>query len=464
MPTPYRQNPFYQYRNPYIGNAVNGLASAMFPDQGSDAARQAAAMENEAQARQADAAASMSRERTRGYRNTNDAMAVDPTSIAELLLSGGILQDDPLKSNPNYQPPAPVNFGGSLLDVQAPTQDSSLFLPNRTANDKMAAAIQEAAIRKIPLDQVLKSAGIAEYLRRIQGQAPDSALGLAPFAGIHSPNDKTALTTGRQDAVSARDSAEEIAKQATVNDTNIQREKLQQSGAKEREGMQQSGANWRTKYNKDNDPVAAGANTDVFITKAQADKLGIKANADGQYVISGKVKVGTGQDIMPGTGGGDAVSGREKTTQPGAGKGPSAVPVAASKRMQAKIDAALKAQGITVDQASMDGLMSEAGATWQQNKNPDAAADSIIQRLTNGESVNGVTMKKDTTWYGGDDNSVKRSSKPPGSASAPMPAAAKPASANDDPISRARDAIARGADRNAVIKRLRDNGIDPKGL
>ena len=33
-----------------------------------------------------------------------------------------------------------------------------------------------------------------------------------------------------------------------------------------------------------------------------------------------------------------------------------------------------------------------------------------------------------------------------------------------DPLAQARDAIAKGADRNAVIERLKSNGIDPAGL
>jgi hypothetical protein len=41
---------------------------------------------------------------------------------------------------------------------------------------------------------------------------------------------------------------------------------------------------------------------------------------------------------------------------------------------------------------------------------------------------------------------------------------AKPAQATGDPLSMARDAIARGAPRDAVIQRLRQNGIDPSGL
>lgn len=43
------------------------------------------------------------------------------------------------------------------------------------------------------------------------------------------------------------------------------------------------------------------------------------------------------------------------------------------------------------------------------------------------------------------------------------PAAAAPAPSSD-PLARARDAIARGADRNAVIQRLQQAGIDPSGL
>lgn len=41
---------------------------------------------------------------------------------------------------------------------------------------------------------------------------------------------------------------------------------------------------------------------------------------------------------------------------------------------------------------------------------------------------------------------------------------AAPAAATTDPLAAARDAINRGAPRDAVIKRLRDNGIDPGGL
>ena len=52
---------------------------------------------------------------------------------------------------------------------------------------------------------------------------------------------------------------------------------------------------------------------------------------------------------------------------------------------------------------------------------------------------------------------------PPGAPPGTPPARLNPAPAAD-PLARAREAIARGADRNAVLDRLRQNGIDPSGL
>ena len=54
-----------------------------------------------------------------------------------------------------------------------------------------------------------------------------------------------------------------------------------------------------------------------------------------------------------------------------------------------------------------------------------------------------------------------------GQPGAPAPAAATPpasAGAQGDPLAQAREAIARGAPREAVIQRLRQNGVDPGGL
>lgn len=53
---------------------------------------------------------------------------------------------------------------------------------------------------------------------------------------------------------------------------------------------------------------------------------------------------------------------------------------------------------------------------------------------------------------------------PGGGASNPSMGAAQGASGVGDPLAQARDAISRGAPRDAVIQRLRQNGIDPAGL
>lgn len=402
---PYKQNPFYQYRNQSIGQMFGGLAAAGFVGGGADPRIQSGADENIAQARQAQSMANYNAERTRGERYANDIRQTSPTSIAELLIGGGVMQDDPLQVNSGYQPRQATDFADILTKPMGAEQEAaSVFMPNRSAKEKLAEAIVWAANNKMNLDDVLKAAGISGYQQRINSANPDSALGYAPFVGVN-PNTQTALTTTRQDSISARDSAEDIAKQTTVNDTNLARERLDQEGRDRRnrddnqtniarEKLQQGGANWRTQYSKDNAPVTASNNSDVFITKAQADKLGVKPNANGQYIIRGRATVGTGQDQLPGSAGGSRVQGRERVTSAGGAKALPSVPAAASKRIQSKIESGLQAAGVKVDNESMIGLLSAAGSEWQSSKNPDSAADSIMQQLLNGETVNGVTLKK----------------------------------------------------------------------
>lgn len=465
---PQRPNMFYQYRNPAIGMGFNGLAAAMFPD-AADPRMQSGAVENMAQARAADALAGYRGEQTRGERFANDVRATQPTSIAELLLGGGQLQDDPIRVNPDYQPAQTTDFANILTNPKAVQQGvSSPFMPNRTANDKLAEAIMWAANNKIPLDQMLKAAGISGYTQRAAGADPQSALGFAPFVGVN-PNTQTSLSPDAQSKISARDAAEELVKQGTINQTNLTREEMQQKGAGERneatnrtnitrEGMQQSGANARNKYSVDNRSVSVGNNTDVIITPAQGKALGLQPDENGQYILRGRATVGTGQDQKAGSLGGEDVAGRERTTKSGGTtKGPSSIPNPASKRMEAKITEALKADGLTADANTLAGLMSAAGTEWQTSKNPDAAADTIIQRLRAGEAVNGVQVDKaNRTIMGVSIPGTERKSinRAPG----------QPATPANDPLAAARDAIARGAPRDAVIKRLKDNGIDPKGL
>lgn len=420
-----RQNPFYQYRNPAIGQAMNGLAAAMFPDV--DQRNQSAAIENMAQADMATANAGKYREQTRGYRDVNDAMVSNPGAIAELFMGGGVLKDDPLRKNPNYKERAPIDFS-NILTQQLPPAQESMFMPGMSAQEKMAAAIQEATIRKINLDQMMKAAGMSEFQRRAASENPDSALAFAPFAGITSPNAQTSLSSTRQDSISARDNNE----------------------AKSLEGVRQAGANSRNKYSVDNKPIVAGNNQDVIVSEAQGKAMGITPNENGQYVTRGRATVGTGQDQRPGSAGGEVVNGRDKPTS---GKGGTdkvtAVPPVAAKRMESIIAKTLTDQGVTFTPEIMAGLLSEAGTTWQSNKNPDAAADSVLQRIRGGENVNGVSLNVEQRMLRSDKKTLTRGGTLKKDANA---------------LAGAKAAIDKGADRNAVIKRLKDNGIDATGL
>lgn len=391
---PYRQNPFYQYQNPGIGQAFEGLAATLFPGAGGkDALNSTRADNYAASAEMSRAHAGKYSEETRGLRNKNDAAITAPQALAELLLSGGVLKSEPGRMNPDYKEPAPIDWNNILTTKIEKAPDVPMYLPGISAQDKMANAIQEAEIRGMKLDDVLKAAGISEYLRRIGGANPDTALGLSPFVGVHAPNTQTALTTGRQDSISSRDSGE----------------------AKSLEGVRQAGADRRNKYSVDNKPITAGNNTDTIVTPTQGKAMGIEPNENGQYVVRGRATLGTGQIQKPGSLGGDAVEGREKATPGGGANKTTAVPVAATKRMQSIIETTLKNQGVEITPDALVGLTAEAGKTWQSNKNPDAAADDILQRLNQGEAISGVTVATEKRWLGKDKKSLQRTpgGKPP---------------------------------------------------
>lgn len=359
MPT--RANPFYRYQTP-AGQTLSGLAGAMFPDQSVNAVRESAAVENMAQARASDALAGYRTEQTRGERDANNAMMAAPNSLAELILSGGVLKDDPLRTNPDFKAPAPIDWSTIFSNPgQINSPIASPILSGATAQDKMASAIQEAAIRNLKLDDVLKAAGINEFQRRAGGASPDSALAFAPFAGVTSPNQNTAFTTTRQDAISARDAQEDQAKQDTVNATGLERERIQQGGA-----------NARNKYSVDNRPVSAGNNTDVVVTPAQGKAMGIQPNEQGQYVVRGRTTVGTGQDQQPGSLGGDAVAGRDR---PAGGKGGAGKPLRFEKSQIETVNKMIQSGGdklgTTMPLATRDLIRDNAAKLYRDPNAPE---------------------------------------------------------------------------------------------
>jgi len=392
-----RANPFYQYRNPAIGYGMNGLAEAMFGDGGVSPLVRSQIVENQAQAGAAQALAGYRGEQTRGERRGNAALAAPPRAIAELLLSGGVLKDDPVRSNPNYREPPPTDF--SLFAPPAPTPEP-MFMPGLTASDKLAAALQEAVIRKIKLDDLMKSAGIQGYTNRAASDNPTTAMPFLPFLGVN-PNTQTSLTPEQQDAISARDAGEVLDRQRLVNE-----------GQLNVEGVRQGGANWRAQYNLTNRPVTAGNNQDVLLSPAQGRALGLTPDEDGRYVVRGRSTIGTGQDQQPGSLGGAPVAGRERATgtgRTGQPKPPANVPPTALKLMRERITSGLKTDELSPDAETVNALVAAAGTSWQSSRNPEAAADEILQSLRAGSSVNGVKVTVEPGRVYGTNKKISRS-------------------------------------------------------
>ena len=354
---PARQNPFYQFRNPEIGQAFSGLAS-IFAQQAPDPRTQSVIAENQAQAGAAQALAGYRGEQTRGLRDTNDAMVAPPTTLAELFMSGGRATDDPLMRNPNYVEPPPTDYG--LMAGPAP-EPQSIFQPGRTANDKVAAAMQELLARGGKVDDLAKLFGQGAFLNQANAGTPDAGMGYMPLFG-QVPTANTALSTGRQDAMSARDAAEDVTKQGTINATNLERERLQQGGLEARQ-----------QFSTLNAPVSAGNNADVVVTPARGKALGLTPDADGRYVLRGRTTVGTGQDQQPGSLGGEPVAGRDRVT---GSKGASATKplrfeTAQIKAVNSMIESGGTKMGTTMPMATRDLIRDNAAKHYRDPASPE---------------------------------------------------------------------------------------------
>jgi hypothetical protein len=352
MPT--RQNPFYQFRNPTIGQAFNGLAS-VFAQQ-PDARAQASMAQADANA----ALAGYRGEHTRGLRDKNSAAVTNPQALAELLMSGGVLRDDPLQANPDFAPRPPTDYS---LMAPTPTGDiASAFMPSVTAQDKMAAAIQEANIRGMSLADVLKAAGVSEFQRRAFGDAPDTALAAGPFVGLN-PNQNTALTTAGQDRISARDATEDLTKQGTINATNLERERLQQGGA-----------NARQQFSTLNAPVTAGNNADVMVSPDRGMALGIEPDEQGRYIVRGRSTLGAGQSQQPGSLGGESMAVPPRATgaagSANAGK-PLRFETAQIKAVNSMIESGATKLGTTMPLATRDLIRDNAAKHYRDPASPE---------------------------------------------------------------------------------------------
>jgi hypothetical protein len=205
-----KANPYYTYRDPGLARMFSGLSGALFPQAQVDPVKQSAAIENEAQARNYDAQA-------RGRTIENDVRATGGASLAEFFRNGGRMQSEPLQQNPAYTEHVSDFSLGAPVSSAAP---QPMFNPVANVDDKLAGVFRELAGMGFKPDDFMKMIGQSQYLNTATGANPDSALALLPFVG-GTPNQNTALTTGRQDAISGRDAAEAL-RQATTTTSMTQ--------------------------------------------------------------------------------------------------------------------------------------------------------------------------------------------------------------------------------------------------
>jgi hypothetical protein len=327
------------------------------------------------------------RAETEGITNKNQAMATSPAMLAELFMSGGRVTDDPMLRNPNYNPDQqfglPADF--DLATPMPVNEYEPMFQPGRSAQDKMGMAIQEALIRGVPATDIAKLFAQGAFLNNVNAGTPEAGMPYMPLFG-QKPTTNTALTTGRQDQMSARDAKESLNQATTVA------------------GIQgQNSAN------------VANIN---------------QAGQDRRFAI------------RPTTGAGGVRPGTVPTVTP-----------AANKAMAGVVIERLNTMGFKgVDLRVVDGLVAEAGRRFQDPaqsgsfKNPTAAVDSVLNDLNRGTLPGFESATQPGGFFSRDKKTLSRQDAAP------------------DPLAAARDAIARGANREAVIKRLKDNGIDIKGL
>lgn len=395
---PARSNPFYTYQDPALRQGFDGLAAIMTGSgtQSSGTAR--------APAPNAVALADKYRAETQGIITKNQALETPPAMLAELFMSGGKVVDDPMLRNPNYNPDQQVGLSANFdLTTPMPVADyEPMFQPGRSAQEKMGMAIQEALVRGIKADEIAKLFAQGGYLANVNAGTPEAGMPFMPLFG-QTPTTNTALTVGRQDAMSARDAAESkdqaeaVARIQGANSANVAR-------------INQEGQTLR--FN--NKPPKAGGGTKPPATPA----------------------------VTPTT----------------------------IKGMTNVLNQRLKDMGFSnVDPRVVDGLVSVASQRYQDPnsafKNPAAAVDTVLNDLNAGTLPGFESATQPGGIFSRDKKTLSRTAPAPAPApTTPAPAAKPLKPASDKDIANARNAIARGAPKDAVIQRMRENGIDPKGL
>lgn len=335
-----KPNPYYakNFANPHMAQ-INDTLAALFAPRATDVPSRI--LENEAQARQADALAGKYGAETTGIRNKNDAMSTPPAMLADLFMSGGKVQDDPFRMNPNYKESGPTDFS---LTAKPMPEPQPMTLPGLTARDKIAGAIQEALMRGVKIDDIAKFAAQGGFLNNVNAGTPEAGMPYMPLFGS-APTTSTALTTNRQDAMSARDAAENKTQAESV--ATIQGQNQARVA-----NINQAGANQRNAANISSRETIAG--------------LRIEA---------GQIKGG-------------------KSTKPPVIPGLSP---ALAKNLRGQLESFINNQGLQVEPTALDVIFTEAARMYQDPnsdafKNPIVAASNVLEQLQSG-GVDGVSAQ-----------------------------------------------------------------------
>lgn len=352
-----KANPFYRFRTPGMEPAMAGLAEVF--SGGAADVKPSQIAQNQAQARAADALASERSAKMQGQLDTNVAMTSDPRMLAEIFMNGGRTYDDPLQQNANYQAPGPTDYD---LTARPKAGDvSSMFMPTVTGTDRVAGAMKELLARGAKPDDLAKIMGQSAYLQNVQAGTADAGMPYMPLFGS-APTANTALTTNRQDAMSARNASEKLTEATKV-------ENIRAGSRVNVANIQQAGALDRTSAN----------------------------NVTREIIATGKLNA-------PGKG----------------GKAPVVPKVSPSdaKAMTGAIEAGLKEQGITVEPSVLTGLVAAAAGRMQDPsrqgsyKNLAGAVDGLMVDLENNELEGFKRKVTPARFYGSDKQSLERQSKP----------------------------------------------------
>lgn len=379
MPT--KPNPYYtgNYANPYMAELADTLA-AIFAPRSPKPEDAALAYQRTMSGGQSAALADKYTAETAGINLKNDALAAPPRMLAELFLQGGRFSDDPLYMNPNYTPPPPTDY--SLAAALHPQPEiSSMFMPTVTAADKMGAALQEFLVRGGKFEDFARIIGQARYLAQVDAGNPDGGMPFMPLFG-QMPTTSTALTTQRQDAISARDAAEALAQATAV-------ERIRGDNSARVASINQAGADRR--------------NNAAIASRERLAQLRLEVDGDGRVRST---TTGSKPPVVP------ALSG----------------PLATEMREQ--LEVFLNNEGYEVDPPALDILFTEAARLFQDPnsdafKNPVVAAANIVTMLRQGQVAGVGTERRGEGWLDGKprDAVVRQPAKPAAPKAAPPTAA-----------------------------------------